>query len=275
MAAKLGLSVKESASKKQGMSAVKTSALDPASWVREFAAEARSAGFRAEPLADIDGCPLAAFTKRARGPRPRVYLSAGVHGDEPAPPHTLLDLIRSGALDDRATWFVVPMLNPTGFARGTRENADGIDLNRDYKDVRTREVRAHIRWLRHQPNFDLTLCLHEDWEATGFYLYELNPHERPSLANTILDAARAHGPIEEGETIDGRPTHAPGLIRPVDDPLMRENWPEAIYLRAHHTTLSYTLETPSSAPLARRIATLSSAVDIASSCIVREYPGTS
>ncbi len=267
--------MKESASKKQGMAAVKASALDPASLVREFTAQARAAGFRAEPLAEIDGCPLAAFTKRARGRRPRIYLSAGVHGDEPAPPHALLDLVRSGLLDDRATWFVVPLLNPTGFARGTRENADGIDLNRDYKDVRTHEVRAHIRWLRHQPNFDLALCLHEDWETKGFYLYELNPDGRPSLAETILDAARTHGPIEDAEVIDGRPSHAPGLIRPVDDPLMRENWPEAIYLRAHHTTLSYTLETPSGAPLAQRVATLASAVDTALSELARNFSRTS
>jgi hypothetical protein len=253
------------------MAAVKASALlDPTELLHAFGQEARAAGFRAEPLAEIAGCPLAAFTKRARGRRPRVYLSAGVHGDEPAPPHALLELVRSGALDDRATWFVVPMLNPTGFVRGTRENADGIDLNRDYKDVRTAEVAAHVAWLRNQPNFDLTLCLHEDWEASGFYVYELNPHDRPSLAPVILDAARRHGPIEESEIIDGRTAHAPGLIRPVDDPLMRENWPEAIYLRAHHTTLSYTLETPSPSLIDRRVATLRHAVDEAVSRLVSD-----
>ena len=37
---------------------------------------------------------------------------------------------------------------------------------------------------------------------------------------------------------------------------MRETWPEAIYLRAHHTTLSYTIESPSAFPLDQRIAIL-------------------
>lgn len=244
------------------MAAVKASALiDPTALLHAFGQEARAAGFHAEPLAEIAGCPLAAFTKRARGRRPRVYLSAGVHGDEAAPPHALLELVRSGALDDRATWFVVPMLNPTGFVLGTRENADGVDLNRDYKDVRTAEVAAHVAWLRHQPNFDLTLCLHEDWEASGFYVYELNPHDRPSLAPVIIDAARRHGPIEEAGIIDGRNVAAPGIIRPVDDPLMRDNWPESIYLRAHHTTLSYTLESPSLAPLDQRVEMICTAVE--------------
>jgi hypothetical protein len=45
--------------------------------------------------------------------------------------------------------------------------------------------------------------------------------------------------------------------------LLRETWPEAIYLRAHHTTLSYTLETPSAFPLAQRIAALRAAVEAA------------
>ena len=54
-----------------------------------------------------------------------------------------------------------------------------------------------------------------------------------------------------------------GIIRPVSDPLMRENWPEAIYLRAHHTQLGYTLETPSAFPLAQRIATMRAAVETA------------
>ncbi len=242
------------------MAPVKASALDPAGLLEAVDRAARARGFHREPFAEIDGHRLTALTRRSPGPRPRIYLSAGIHGDEPAPPLALLHLLEAGFFDRQAHWFLVPMLNPSGFHRGTRENAEGIDLNRDYKDVRTREVRAHVHWLRHQPNFDLTLCLHEDWEAEGFYLYELNPHGRPSLAPAMLESARRHGTIQPGDMIDGRPVAAPGIIRPVDDPLMRENWPEAIYLRAHHTTLSYTLETPSPAPLAHRIDTLAAVV---------------
>ncbi len=243
------------------MSAVKASALDPASLLREFTELALKRGFRRDPWVEIAGCPLAGFTKRTPGRVPRIYLSAGIHGDEPAPPLALLRLLQRGFFDHRASWFLVPLLNPTGFQRGTRESADGVDLNRDYKDVRTAEVGAHVGWLRAQPNLDLTLCLHEDWEAAGFYLYELNPANRHSLADTMIAAARRHGPVEEAEVIDGRTPYAPGIVRPVDDPLMRENWPEAIYLRAHHTTLSYTLETASPAPLDQRVETLCTVVE--------------
>lgn len=246
------------------MSAVKAApAFVPPELAARFATAAHAAGFRVERFGEAAGCPLLGLTKRTPGPRPRIYLSAGIHGDEPAPPLALLALLEAGVFDARATWFICPLLNPAGFLRQTRENAGGLDLNRDYKDLRSSEITAHAAWLRRQPNFDLSLCLHEDWESKGFYLYELNPNDRPSLADSMIAAVTPVCPIDEAAEIDGRRVDARGIIRPVGDPLMRENWPEAIYLRAHHTTLSYTLETPSAFPLPQRIAAQRAAVETA------------
>lgn len=227
--------------------------LDPHAFSPRFAEAARLAGFRSEIFGESDGHILTAYTRRTPGPRPRVYLSAGIHGDEPAPPWALLELLAGGYFDDSCTWFICPLLNPTGFLRRSRENFAGIDLNRDYKQPRARETKAHVRWLQHQPGFDLIICLHEDWEAQGFYLYELNPANLPSLAPAMIRAAQAHGPIESAAVIDGREAAEPGIIRPVSDPLLRENWPEAIYLRHHHGPRNYTIETPSALPLEQRI----------------------
>jgi hypothetical protein len=236
---------------------------DPPALAARFQAAGRAAGFRIEPFGEAAGCPLFALTKRTPGPRPRIYVSSGIHGDEPAPPLALLAMIEAGIFDDRATWFLCPLLNPAGLARGVRENAGGLDLNRDYKDQRSAEIAAHAAWLRRQPNFDLTLCLHEDWESKGFYLYELNPLARPTLAEAMIAAVAPLCLIDDATEIDGRPVDQRGILRPVSDPLMRENWPEAIYLRAHHTTLSYTLETPSALPLPQRIAAMRAAVESA------------
>lgn len=237
--------------------------IDPPALAAQFASAARTAGFRVEQFGTHAGTPLFSLTKRTPGPRPRIYLSAGIHGDEPAPPLALLALLAAGIFDERAVWFLCPLLNPAGFLRATRENADRLDLNRDYKDFRSAEIRAHADWLRRQPNFDLTICLHEDWESKGFYLYELNPTARHSLAEAMLEGVAKFCPIETATIIDGRPVDAPGIIRPVSDPLLRETWPEAVYLRAHHTTLSYTVESPSAFPLAQRIAALRAAVETA------------
>jgi hypothetical protein len=240
-----------------------SSPLDPHVFAECIQAAAQAAGFRVEPFGGIAGLPLFALTRRTTGPRPRIYLSAGIHGDEPAPPLALLELLDRGVFDARAVWFLCPLLNPVGFVRRTRENAEGIDLNRDYKALRSVEIQAHARWLRRQPNFDLALCVHEDWEAGGFYLYELNPANRPSLARPMIDAVSKVCPIETATVIDGREISEPGIIRPASDPLLRELWPESIYLRAHHTVLGYTLETPSALPLAQRIAAHAAAIETA------------
>lgn len=251
----------------------KPALLDPLALIARFEAAARGAGFRVEPfgeiaVADRDESPAArysllALTKRAPGPRPRIYLSAGIHGDEPAPPLALLEMLEAGVFDSRATWFICPMLNPLGFIAGTRENAGGVDLNRDYRHLVSREIRAHVLWLQRQPNFDVAFAIHEDWESKGFYLYELNSGRGPSFAEAMISAASRVCPIETASVIDGREIAAPGIIRPVSDPLRRELWPETIYLRAHHTMLTYTLESPSALPLAQRIATLRAAIEVA------------
>lgn len=243
--------------------------LDPTEFTPPFAEAARAAGFKATQFGEVHGHPLLAYTKRTPGPRPRVYLSAGIHGDEPAPPQALLRLMEDGFFDNRCTWFICPLLNPTGFLRRTRENAAGTDLNRDYKGPQSLEIQAHVSWLQRQPGFDLVICVHEDWESKGFYLYELNPLHRPTLANVMIEAVRPHGPIETAAVIDGRESAEPGIIRPISDPLLRETWPEAIYLRHHHGTLTYTLESASAQPLDQRVTTQCAVLRAALSAFLR------
>jgi murein peptide amidase A len=250
------------------MSAVKAAPIDPIELVSRFEKAGARAGFRSEVFGSVGPYPLIALTRRASRLGPRIYLSAGIHGDEPAAPLALASLLESGELDDRATWFLCPMLNPDGTARGTRENADGVDLNRDYRHLRSHEVRAHVRWMQMQPGFDLAVCVHEDWESTGFYLYELNPDNRPSLAEPMIVAVSAVCPIDPSPLIEGREAKG-GIIRPLLDPLARELWPESIYLQAHHTRLSYTSESPSALALNIRIAALTSALRTAISRAAR------
>ena len=244
------------------MSSVKAPAFSPAELVGRLTAAATGQGFRIEKFGQVDRCPLIALTRRTPGPRPRIYLSAGIHGDEPAGPLTLLSLLESGQFDRGADWLICPLLNPAGFERSQRENASGVDLNRDYKAVQSAEIAAHIAWLSRQPNFDVAICLHEDWEAKGFYLYELNPLQQPTLAEPMIEAVRAICPIDDSETIDGR-SSVLGILRPNVDPKTRELWPESIYLQAHHTKLGYTIETPSGFPLEQRIRALTAAVTTA------------
>jgi murein peptide amidase A len=235
--------------------------IDPPAFTARIEATALGHGFRVEQFGAVGCTPLLALTKRTSGPRPRIYLSAGIHGDEPASPLALFELLERGAFDSRAVWFLCPLLNPAGFTVRKRENADGLDLNRDYKALRSLEIQAHARWLQRQPNFAATFHLHEDWEAHGFYLYELCSVADRSIARAMIEAVSPHFPIEPNDVIDGFAVAERGIIRPVADPLLRDSWPESIYLRAHHTQLGYTIETPTSRPLAQRIRALTAAVE--------------
>lgn len=192
----------------------------------------------------------------------RVYLSAGIHGDEPASPLAALRLLRENRWPANAELWFCPCLNPKGLVLNRRENPEGKDLNRDYRHRAAAEVRAHIRWLECQPAFDLCLLLHEDWESHGFYLYEQNPDRRPTLAETMIARVATVCPIDRSETIEGRPAKD-GIIRPNLDPNTRPQWAEAFYLIMHKTRLSYTLEAPSDFPLSTRADALVTAVNAA------------
>ena len=224
-----------------------------------FAREAEARGFVGRVLAECAAGPLMAWERAAAGPR--VYVSAGIHGNEPAGPLALLELLASGVFAARCHWLVCPALNPAGLAAGTRANAEGHDLNRDYRRRRTWEVRAHAAWLEAQPPPDLFLSLHEDWETAGFYLYEINLGEDvPPRAAGIIDAVRPWFSPEPGPEIDGHSPRADGWIYhgpEADEPM---GWPEAILLAKLGCPLSFTFETPSQAPLVRRVAALVAAV---------------
>jgi murein peptide amidase A len=204
----------------------------------------------------VGSCPeLMALTRRVPEARRRVYLSSGIHGDEPAGPLAVLELLRQNAWPADTEVRVVPCLNPTGFALHRRENAEGRDLNRDYRNPVSGEVRAHIAWLERQPEFHCTFCLHEDWEAQGFYLYELNPEGQPSQAGRMVEAVSKVCPVDGAEVIDGWPALL-GIIRPEFNPATRLEWPEAFYLVKHKTRHSYTLEAPSDYGMEVRVSAL-------------------
>lgn len=192
------------------------------------------------------------FHRPVKVPVGRAYLSTGIHGDEPAGPVAMARLLADNQWPEGWEIWALPCLNPSGCRLHRRENEAGQDLNRDYRHRLTPEVDAHIGWLEAQPRFDLALCLHEDWEANGFYVYELNPCGKASLAAGVLAAVKDVCPIETARQVDGRKAEH-GLIRPAFRPAKRLRWPEAFYLTQNKTDLCYTLEAPSDFPLATRV----------------------
>jgi hypothetical protein len=202
------------------------------------------------------------ISPHASCPALRIYISTGIHGDEPAGPLAALHLLQENQWPANVELWLCPCLNPMSFVLNRRENADGKDLNRDYRHLEAVETRAHIAWLERQPQFDLYLLLHEDWESQGFYLYEQNPGGKPSLAEKIIRRIAEVCPIEQSKKIEGREAKG-GIISPNLDPRTRPQWAEAFYLIMHKSGLGYTLEAPSDFPLATRVGVLVTGVNTA------------
>jgi succinylglutamate desuccinylase/aspartoacylase family protein len=232
--------------------------------LRDVETVARQYGWISEIFHDAEDFKLFALhrTCRAEAKQSRIYISTGIHGDEPAGPLTALRLLQENHWPEGAEIYLFPCLNPIGFILNQRQNADGIDLNRDYRNPNSAEVRAHIVWLERQPKFNLYLCLHEDWESHGFYLYEQNPDNKPSLAEKIIEAVKKVCPIDLSENIEGRLAKN-GIVRPNILPHERPDWPEAFYLITQKARLGYTLEAPSDFPLQTRVNALVAGVNAA------------
>lgn len=217
-----------------------------ASFRSVFSSVAARQGLERSVVGRVGDDELLFWTRPAqRGSGATVFLSAGIHGDEPCGPLALLEYLRSSPLSDEFEWVVAPVLNPSGLRAGTRENADGIDLNRDFLRKRSEEVGAITEWWsRRQPRAMLHLSLHEDWEARGFYLYEINTGDRPAIGSRIVERIAPLFPVQEEGPVDDHELSSPGLIVHAPEPDEEDGWPEAIWLAKQFPVLSLTFEAP-------------------------------
>jgi hypothetical protein len=150
--------------------------------------------------------------------KPMIALASGVHGDEPAAPWALLALVENGDLDPRFAYRLWPCTNPSGYAAGTRVSADGVDINRSFgRGGQTPEARAIITANRDR-KFVLSLDLHEDTDADGFYCYE---YRSTNIGRKIISAVRdAPFPIQDLAQCD---LGAPFEEAQLDDGVVRPN----------------------------------------------------
>ena len=152
----------------------------------------------------------AAVTRNYRKDLPRIILSAGIHGEEPAGVYTLLDFMNRGIIKylDHFSFLILPCLNPNGFTRGVRFSRDVSDLNRSFdNDSGPPEVAAVKDLLRKFPGpYRLAIDFHEtdthmprgkdlsvENIPAGFYMYETTRTGQPVLGPVIIWGIRNSG----------------------------------------------------------------------------------
>jgi protein MpaA len=156
----------------------------------------RPTGLRLREIACVGAARTLLLAELGDPRLPLVTISAGVHGDEPAGVWALLSLVRDGLLDARFSYRLWPCFNPTGFDAGTRTNAEGLDVNRSFGRGGTSPEAKAILTANRDRTYALSVDLHEDHEATGFYLYE---------TGTAGFASTYAGPVTAAVTAAGFP----------------------------------------------------------------------
>ena len=196
-------------------------------------------------------------------------ISPVIHGDEPASVEAAVRFLEENAGNEKLlsqfSFVVFPCNNPSGYELGTRENADGIDLNRQFSARNPApEIELIMKGLDGRC-FDLLFEMHEDIDAPGFYLYEIADDPGQHVGEQIIQAVRSLGfPVNHNECIEGAPPDG-GLIRRGIKRFRRKtHLPQAIYTYRTCGGHVITLEPPASMlPLEDRVKVELMALDIA------------
>jgi hypothetical protein len=164
------------------------------------------------PLAVI-GAPCATAEQVLATKKTRVYIQGNIHAGEVEGKEALLWLLRSIAKGERDKWLesVVLLINPiynadgnervtvtnrgsqngpTG-GMGTRENAQGLDLNRDGIKLETAEARSMARLMtQYYPHVAMDLHTTDGSSNSGFtmtYETSLNPNDSKATSSLLRD----------------------------------------------------------------------------------------
>ena len=213
---------------------------------------ARTAGCRIKILCKVGDLPVIVLeSAAAQAGEPAVYLSTGVHGDEAGSAWGLLTWAEKHLNElKRGSFLLAPCLNPVGLTLNTRADHRGIDINRRFHDAADEICGPWQQWITGRA-MRFGLCLHEDYDAQGIYLYELN-HARETKGHEIIErCARVIAP-DPRKNIDGqRANH--GVIRRRNLPTNLPGMPEAIELHVRGCPVTLTFESPSEFDLDTRI----------------------
>lgn len=214
---------------------------------------AKSARIPLETVATADGHTVIAIRSPALQSMAGMYLSAGIHGDEPAGCAGLLAWAEANQRQLRELPLLIfPCLNPWGLTQNCRTDSRGNDLNRVFHKRRNATVSG-VHRVAAAHDFRAALMLHEDFDGEGAYLYE-HATDVP-FAEPLLGAAERHIPRDPRRRIDGRRAQN-GVLRPRITADLVDNFglPEAVWLYQRGCDNSVTFETPSEFALESRVA---------------------
>ena len=180
-----------------------------------------------------------------------ILITGGVHGDEPAGVEAVLQFLErnNSTLLKKFSFLVIPCINPYGYVHNTRETLGDIDINRAFETEDIAEV-AIIKKALGQTQFAIAIDFHEDYDATGFYLYEGKRDEK-YIGPGLVAAAKAIGPIDPDDPGEDAPDLAEGVYKVATSWGTQGLAPYLLHFHSEHVIIS---ETPTVWQLEQRAA---------------------
>ena len=192
-----------------------------------------------------------------------ILITGGIHGDEPAGVEAALRFLERDNTEclKRFRFWVIPCVNPYGYVHNTRENREGVDINRAFEADRVSEA-AMVKRAIGQTRFSFAVDFHEDCDATGFYLYE-GIRDEQYIGSQIAAVAKTIGSIDDDDSGESDELISAGVYK------VAQQWGVqglAPYLLRFHTEHVLISETPTIWPLEQRsalhLAVLDAAMEI-------------
>ncbi len=212
--------------------------------IRRWRAIAAACGLTLKKYGEAGGFDLYFLrSKVVAADEPSIYLSAGIHGDEPGATEGLLAWAeKNTALIRKLNFLIFPCLNPWGLTFNTRHDNEGRDLNRSYHNQAIPQIAGQMA-LFNNDKFDLAAMLHEDYDAQGVYLYEIQML-KPYWGEALIEASSKTIPGDPRKKIEGRGARN-GVVRRSINTVIMPEWPEAFILFFQKVARVFTIETPS------------------------------
>lgn len=202
-----------------------------------------------------------------------VFISAGVHGEEPAGVYTLLKFLEHDVYDFLGDYcfLIFPCINPFGFEHNYRFNSNGIDVNRQFKlDSISHEADKVMKVLSRfdRMKFVCTIDLHEtdpNWTDEGFtadanpktfYLWETCADKSIRIGDKVISEVKKTAEVCDWPKIYGD-TNSGGVIwypEGCGNQTYAQGTTLDAYLNRYYTPQSFTTETPCGWDMEKRVA---------------------
>lgn len=216
---------------------------------------------QSQVVGHVDGYPIHMLRLMSRQSNPnvrRVFISSGVHGNEPIGVTSVLELVANlydSPLRDQYEFTFVPMMNPGGLNDNMRTMRDGQDLNRQFDAHNVPQKLENLGNFLRAHQFVLSLDVHGAKLRSGFFVIKAG--EDQGLVSESLQV------LDRDLLLASDSGTYPGFVSLVLDPhryhltapgdaTSNNQGTVKGYLYAHNTPHSYTVEYPGHIPVCQR-----------------------